>query len=374
MIFEAINQGNPDCQSFYIYVFNNIRYLQTIISRQKLNVCRKREGNMSNILKILLVEDDKNDAALIKEMIYEDVIKDVDAIHYELIHKETRGNALKYLAENKVDVILLDLSLPDSSGLDTVKKIMEREKNTPIIVLTGLDDETVAIKALQYGVQDYLNKNQINNNLLVRSLKYSIERFHNLIEKERLIKELKEALENVKTLSGLLPICANCKNIRSDDGYWMQVESYLTNHSDLIFTHSICPGCAKQLYPDFYKKRAEEERRHYPRKKVSFSALVSTSDSGDKASLQPGLVLDVSLGGVQISLPGAHTFETVEERKTGSISITFTLPNSNVPITIECLPQYVLHSDNGTHIGASLVDTDIESYKTLQKYLINSFA
>jgi CheY-like chemotaxis protein len=328
---------------------------------------------MSKILKILLVEDNKNDTALIKGMIYEDVIKDAGDVHLELIHKETCGNALKYLAENKVDVILLDLSLPDSNGLDTVKKMVEQEKNTPIIVLTGLDDENVAIKALQGGVQDYLNKNQINSMLLLRSLKYSIERFHNLTEKERLIKELKEALENVKTLRGLLPICANCKNIRSDDGYWMQVESYLKDHSDLNFTHSICPGCAKQLYPDFYKKKVEEEKRHYPRKKVSFSALVSTSD-GDKASLQPALVLDVSLGGVQISIPGAHKFETGEDRKTCNISITFTLPNSKMPVTIECLPQYVLSSNSETYIGASLVDTDIESYKTLQKYLTNSLA
>lgn len=329
---------------------------------------------MSNTLKILLVEDNKNDAALIKEMIYEDVIKDAYDLQCELIHKETCDNALNYLAENKVDVILLDLSLPDSSGLDTVKKMVEREKNTPIIVLTGLDDENVAIKALQGGVQDYLSKNQINSMLLVRSLKYSIERFNNLIEKERLIKELKTALENVKTLSGLLPICSNCKNIRSDDGYWMQVESYLTDHSDLNFTHSICPCCTKQLYPEFYKKKVEEEKRHYPRKKVSFSALVSTPDSDDKASLKTGLVLDVSLGGVQISIPGAYNFEAGKRRNIYNISITFTLPNSKVPVTIECLPQYVLHSNSETYIGASLVDTDIESYKTLQKYLINSLA
>lgn len=227
---------------------------------------------------------------------------------------------------------------------------------------------------MQGGVQDYLNKNQINSILLVRSLKYSIERFHNLTEKERLIKELKAALKNVKILSGLLPICSNCKNIRSDDGYWMQVESYLTDHSDLNFTHSICPGCVKQLYPEFYKKRVGEEKRHYPGKKVSFSALVSTPDSDGKASLQTGLVLDVSLGGLQISISCAYNFEIGEDRNTCNISIAFTLPNSKVPITIQCLPQYVLRSNNETYIGASLVDTHIESYKTLQKYLINSSA
>ena len=329
---------------------------------------------MPNILKILLVEDNKNDAALISEMIYEDAIKNADEVQYDLVHRETCKDALNYLAENKVDVILLDLSLPDSSGLDTVKKIVEQEKNTPIIVLTGLDNETVALQALQIGVQDYLSKNQINGILLVRSLRYSIERFNNLKEKERLIKELKEALENVKVLSGLLPICSSCKNIRSDDGYWMQVESYLADHSDLNFTHSICPSCAKLLYPDFYKKKVEQEKRHYPRKKVSFSALVSTQDAGNKASLKTALVLDISLGGVQIAMPGAYNFDIGEEGKNCNISITFTLPNSKEPVTIECLPQYALRLHDEVYIGASLVDSDVESYKTLQKFLINSLS
>ncbi len=69
-------------------------------------------------------------------------------------------------------------------------------------------------------------------------------------EKERLIKELKEAIENVKILRGMLPICSSCKKIRSDKGYWTQIEAYIREHSDVEFTHSICPECIKKLYPD----------------------------------------------------------------------------------------------------------------------------
>lgn len=69
-------------------------------------------------------------------------------------------------------------------------------------------------------------------------------------ERERLIKELKDALEKVKTLSGLLPICANCKSIRDDQGYWHQVEEYLLEHADVLFSHGICDKCVKKLYPD----------------------------------------------------------------------------------------------------------------------------
>ena len=71
------------------------------------------------------------------------------------------------------------------------------------------------------------------------------------IENQRLIKELKEALKDVKQLSGLLPICASCKKIRDDKGYWNQIECYIKDHSEVDFIHSICPDCAKILYPNF---------------------------------------------------------------------------------------------------------------------------
>jgi PAS domain S-box-containing protein len=69
-------------------------------------------------------------------------------------------------------------------------------------------------------------------------------------ERERIITELQDALNKVRTLSGLLPICASCKKIRDDKGYWNQIESYIHKHSDAEFSHGICPDCAKRLYPD----------------------------------------------------------------------------------------------------------------------------
>jgi hypothetical protein len=71
-------------------------------------------------------------------------------------------------------------------------------------------------------------------------------------ERENLIHDLQEALANIKTLSGLIPICANCKKIRKDSGYWEQIESYICDHSEARFSHGICPKCAKELYPDFF--------------------------------------------------------------------------------------------------------------------------
>ena len=76
-------------------------------------------------------------------------------------------------------------------------------------------------------------------------------------EKEKLITQLQNALDEVKLLSGFIPICASCKNIRDDKGYWNQIESYITKHSEAQFSHSICPNCAKKLYPELAKRLEE---------------------------------------------------------------------------------------------------------------------
>ena len=73
-------------------------------------------------------------------------------------------------------------------------------------------------------------------------------------ERLQLIQELTEALARVKTLSGLLPICASCKKIRDDKGYWQQVDTYIRQRSEANFTHGICPDCAERLYPEFKMK------------------------------------------------------------------------------------------------------------------------
>jgi uncharacterized PurR-regulated membrane protein YhhQ (DUF165 family) len=74
-------------------------------------------------------------------------------------------------------------------------------------------------------------------------------------EKEELIRELQRVLSEVKTLRGFLPICANCKKIRDDEGYWQQIEQYVEEHSEAVFSHGLCPDCADLLYPELRKKR-----------------------------------------------------------------------------------------------------------------------
>ncbi|WP_017316186.1 hybrid sensor histidine kinase/response regulator [Mastigocladopsis repens] len=122
-------------------------------------------------MKVLLVEDNPGDVRLLQEFLW-----DVSSVQFYLKQAQQLDEALRFLEQERFDVILLDLLLPDSQGLDTFIKIHHRASAIPIIVLTGFDDETLATKAMQEGAQDYLVKGQVNGDLLVRSMRYAIER------------------------------------------------------------------------------------------------------------------------------------------------------------------------------------------------------
>jgi PAS domain S-box-containing protein len=122
-------------------------------------------------IKILLVEDNPGDVRLLQEL-----LKEVTNDPFLLIAVERLEGALHYLAKERVDLILLDLSLPDSQGLETFTKIHHHAVAIPIVVLTGLDHETLTKQVMQAGAQDYLVKGQVDGPLLVRSMRYAIER------------------------------------------------------------------------------------------------------------------------------------------------------------------------------------------------------
>lgn len=102
--------------------------------------------------------------------------------------------------------------------------------------------------------------------LMCSTLAYSIESLRERFEGESraAIEELEKALSEVKTLKGLLPICANCKKVRDDEGYWSQIESYLGKHADASFTHSVCPECIEKLYPEFVDEYMKTSKRRHP--------------------------------------------------------------------------------------------------------------
>ena len=112
---------------------------------------------------------------------------------------------------------------------------------------------------MKLGAQDYLIKGEVTASLLLRAIRYAIQHKQIEGEKEQLILQLQEALSKVKLLSGLLSICSFCKKIRDDKGYWNQIESYIHEHSEAEFSHSMCQECAKKHYPQIYGDKDQEE-------------------------------------------------------------------------------------------------------------------
>lgn len=193
------------------------------------------------IICILHFEDNPSDAILIK-----DVLADVGNINFSLVHAERLSEGLQQLPRTNADIILLDLNLPDSMGLATFEEVKKAAGNIPIIIMSGLSDENLSLEAVQHGAQDYLIKGRVDANLLIRAIRYGIER-------QKLMTELRQALEQIKTLEGFLPICCYCKGIRDERGFWQPLENYIKSHSEAEISHGICPACAAEHHPDLYK-------------------------------------------------------------------------------------------------------------------------
>src|SRR5438067_2454287 len=122
-------------------------------------------------ISVLLVEDHPGDARLLREFLAE-----TSSAQLRVVEVAQLSEAFKRLGLEPFDVILLDLSLPDTHGLETLAKVHEQVPEVPIVILTGLADEELSLQAMQVGAQDYLIKGQVNSSLLVRSLRYAIER------------------------------------------------------------------------------------------------------------------------------------------------------------------------------------------------------
>lgn len=122
-------------------------------------------------LSILLVEDNPGDRRLICEMLAE-----ARSVTFDIKHADRLQAGLEHLGGNRVDIVLLDLGLPDSQGLETLSKMYAQVTEVPIVVLTGLDDEMLGAQAINKGAQDYLIKGQVDTNLLARTIRYAIER------------------------------------------------------------------------------------------------------------------------------------------------------------------------------------------------------
>ena len=151
------------------------------------------------------------------------------------------------LSSTAYDCVLLDYRLPDLDGLSILAELRGTQALLPPIIMeTVHDDEETGIRAIEAGAQDYLVKGKFDSPTLRRAIRYACERHRLLREQARIAAELRAALDQVRTLEGILPICMMCKKIRDDSGYWGAVEEYVSRHSNARFSHSFCPECLKE--------------------------------------------------------------------------------------------------------------------------------
>ncbi|NOZ06922.1 MAG: response regulator [Chloroflexi bacterium] len=201
-------------------------------------------------VRVLIAEDDYLASKMIEEA--------VKSIGFVVVGEAMNGQeAVDMTASLRPDIVLMDINMPDMDGLEATRLIQERCP-TPVVVLTAYQTRELVGLAASAGVGAYLVKPP-DAAQVQRAVTMAMARFADMMELRRLNAELQEALGMVKKLSGLLPICANCKKIRDEEGNWQVLEKYIEDHSEAEFSHGICPDCGMQLYPQYFKNRKKKE-------------------------------------------------------------------------------------------------------------------
>ncbi|GAB4338126.1 MAG: hypothetical protein Kow0037_21870 [Calditrichia bacterium] len=234
-------------------------------------------------LTTLVVEDSLTQATKLEHLLTRQ--------HCNVLLAEDGLVALKVLQDNHVDLVISDVVMPKMDGFELCEQIKSNPemKDIPVVLLTSLTDPRDIIHGLKSGADNFLTKPYEDTYLLTRlqhiminkeirakgatemgmEVYFAGERFFLSSERMQMIdlllstydaalqknkelietnEKLKEALNQIKTLHGLIPICASCKKIRNDEGYWQMVEEYITEHADVQFSHGICPSYYEDLY------------------------------------------------------------------------------------------------------------------------------
>src|SRR3990170_2382832 len=164
---------------------------------------------MSRVTKLLLVEDNPGDAGLVKAALGEISTPDDE---FQSVHAVRLSEAFEYAAETSFDLILLDLSLPDAKGLDTVTRMTAAAPSVPIVVMTGMNDQSVAIEAMRMGAQDYVVKGQVDEATLGRTIRYAIERkkaeaeINRQLERQKVLNDINRAIASTLDLQSVMNI------------------------------------------------------------------------------------------------------------------------------------------------------------------------
>jgi len=205
-------------------------------------------------MRILVAEDDRETARLLKALL--------DKWGYEVLMVRDGAEAWEELqAESSPGLVILDVMMPSLSGIELCRKVRELPGRASlyIILLTARTGKEDVLAGLAAGADDYITKP-----FDIQELRARVQVGVRIVElQESLagrVRELEDALAQVKQLRGLLPICSYCKKIRDDQNYWQRLESYLSQHSGARISHSVCPECYEHhVKPDLEQLRRRKD-------------------------------------------------------------------------------------------------------------------
>lgn len=210
-------------------------------------------------MRILIVDDTRDNQVLLRAFL-------VSAGYRDIVAANSATEAFRVLGFEEpvqeaidIELILMDIMMPGVSGIEACRRIKAAEhlQDVPIIMITAKTEPQDLEQAFSAGAMDYMTKPVKKVELLARvrsalALKQAMDaRKAREEELARKNHELEQTLKEIKVLRGLIPICAACKKIRDDQGYWQQLETYIGQRSEAQFSHGICVECVKKLYPEF---------------------------------------------------------------------------------------------------------------------------
>jgi sigma-B regulation protein RsbU (phosphoserine phosphatase) len=192
-------------------------------------------------MKVLIAEDDAVSRRLLEATL--------NKLGYEVVLASDGAEAWAVLQrEDSPSLAILDWMMPQIDGVEICRRVRNLPTATPpyLVLLTAKNEKTDVVVGLDAGANDYLTKPFDRSELRAR-----IQVGTHVLELQKAlvgrVRELEDALSQVKQLQGLLPICSYCKKIRDEQNYWQRVENYLSAHAQVVFSHGICPDCYRTV-------------------------------------------------------------------------------------------------------------------------------